>query len=93
MSRSVLLAGTLYFKADIPEQKQLEIMEILEKLCERDFECEEVGEYHIESINWSSHVDADEITNFFTEHEQDFKEYHLDLYYLNEADERWNSDP
>jgi hypothetical protein len=92
MSRSTLLIGTIYFKDDVPLQKQYDLKADLEAICEDEFKFQDPGEFRIDSLKYSSHVEADKITAFFKKHKNCFKEYHLDLFYLEEADESWNSD-
>jgi hypothetical protein len=89
MSWETLLVGTIRLLDSIDALKKTELLEKLNDLCEENWKLQPDGDYHIESVNWASHVDRDQIEAFFDENKAYFKEYYLDLYYLETPHESW----
>ncbi len=87
MSWETLINGHISFKSGVPESFKYRIIVELEEV----FEAELVwdgrwGEYKVEDVNWTSHVEEEKIEEVYRKWKPFFKQFSVSLYYLSEAD-------
>jgi len=87
LSWATLVTGYVAFKKGTPEELKQKILEELKEALEADFEYNETdGEYHVEDLNWHSHVTEEKIEAIYQKWKPFFNVFSISLYYLNEAD-------
>ena len=88
MSMETLVVGYIEFKAGVSEEEINKIIKDLEDVFEcnikynAQFDC-----YEFEDINWSSHVDWEEVEQIFELYKDKFKYADAHLYDLNSPNE------
>jgi len=85
MSWETFVVGHFRFKSGVPEKLKMEIIEELEDVLETKLKWDERwGDWKVEDVNWSSHVDDESIDKVYRKWKNFFKEFSVSLYYLSE---------
>src|SRR5659263_258246 len=87
MSWETFVVGTLEIASDVPEEKKAKIIADFEEVLETDIVWDyQAKEYKVSHINWSSHINEEDIKKCHQMHKRHIKRMSLRLWHLSEAD-------